>query len=171
MGLLVEALRTRGRWQRRTCRRGGDGASVRSSPTRRGPRAAARKRVAAAKRPPAGSSTCEASAKAAPLELLMTARIHNQSAPPWRLPQALRTLHATLHETTHETWPCCSSGASFCMSLAATVSSTGFLRWPAQQIGERWMGGSWCAGRVCTRAAMAASGAAAGLRGAGGLTV
>ena len=32
-----------------------------------------------------------------------------------------------------------------------------------------WVGGSWCAGRVCTRAAMAASGAAAGLRGAGGL--
>ena len=95
----------------------------------------------------AGSSTCEASAKAAPLELLMTARIQPVGAAMEAPPQSLRTLHATLHETLHATWPCCSSGASFCTSLAATVSSKGFLRWPAQQVGERWVGGSWCAGR------------------------
>ena len=46
LDLLVEALCTRGRWQRRTRRRRGHGASARSSPTWRWLRAAAQKRAA-----------------------------------------------------------------------------------------------------------------------------
>ena len=46
LDLLVEALCTRGRWQRRTRRRRGHEASARSSPTWRWLRAAAQKRAA-----------------------------------------------------------------------------------------------------------------------------
>ena len=49
VGLLVEVLRPRSRRQRRARGRRGHGASARRSPTRRWPRAAARKRAAAAR--------------------------------------------------------------------------------------------------------------------------
>ena len=49
LGLLVEVLRTRGRWQCRTRRQQGHGASARRSPMRRCPRAAAQTRAAAAR--------------------------------------------------------------------------------------------------------------------------
>ena len=51
-----------------------------------------------------------------------------------------------------------------------TVSSKGCSVGLRSNVGERSVGGRWRAERVCTCAAMAASGAAAGLRGAGGLT-
>ena len=60
----------------------------------------------------------------------------------------------------------------FWTSVIATVSSKSCSVDLRSKVDERCMGG-WalaCAERVCTRAAMAASGAAAGLRGTGGLT-
>ena len=59
----------------------------------------------------------------------------------------------------------------FWTSVVATVSSKGCSVGLRSKVGERSVGGRWRAERVCTTcAAMAASGAAAGLRGAGGLT-
>ena len=60
----------------------------------------------------------------------------------------------------------------FWTSVIATVSSKSCSVDLRSKVDERCMGG-WalaCAERVCTHAAMAASGAAAGLRGTGGLT-
>ena len=57
----------------------------------------------------------------------------------------------------------------FWTSVVATVSSKGCSVGLRSNVGERSVGGRWRAERVCTCAAMAASGAAAGLRGAGGL--
>ena len=58
----------------------------------------------------------------------------------------------------------------FWTSVVATVSSKGCSVGLRSKVGERSVGGRWRAELVCTCAAMAASGAAAGLRGAGGLT-
>jgi len=58
----------------------------------------------------------------------------------------------------------------FWTSVVATVSSKGCSVGLRSKVGERSVGGRWRAEQVCTCAAMAASGAAAGLRGAGGLT-
>ena len=118
-----------------------------------------------------GLEHCEASAKAAPLELerpripaaSATRRLLLLVQPLQPLQRALDLLDLLLDGVRPITV------RGFWMSDAATVSSKGFCVGLRSKVGERSVGGRRRAEQVCTRAAMAASGAAAGLRGAGGL--
>ena len=116
----------------------------------------------------------EASAKAAPLELERP-RVPAASASrrlllpvqPLQLLQRALDLRDLILDGVRPITACV-----FWTSVIATVSSKSCSVDLRSKVDERCMGG-WalaCAERVCTHAAMAASGAAAGLRGTGGLT-